>query len=71
MQMTTMLSRDGDLVPQLLWLSLGRDDDEAEEALYMLNPGLELYGPVLPAGITIKLPVLPELMPTTVVNIWD
>ncbi|QMV14722.1 tail protein X [Vibrio spartinae] len=69
--MRTILSRNGDLVPQLLWLSLGRDDDEAEEALYLINPGLALYGPVLPAGVEIKLPILPELVPTMTVNIWD
>ncbi|KUI98976.1 MULTISPECIES: tail protein X [Vibrio] len=69
--MRTVVSRDGDLVPQLLWLSLGRDDDEAEEALYMVNPGLALYGPVLPAGVEIKLPILPEPVPTRVMNIWD
>jgi phage tail protein X len=48
-----------------------RDDDAAEEALYSLNPGLEQYGPILPAGINIKLPVLVAKTPVKVVNVWD
>ena len=47
------------------------DDDEAEEALYDLNPGLEQYGPVLPAGIEITLPELSAPAPAKVVNVWD
>jgi phage tail protein X len=67
----TVRSRDGDTVSQILWLALGREDDEAEEALYELNPGLEQYGPVLPAGINIKLPELEDPAPAEVVNVWD
>jgi len=47
------------------------DDDNTEEALYKLNPGLEEYGPVLPAGIEIVLPELSPPEPAKVVNIWD
>ena len=64
-------SRDGDTVSLILWLALQRDDDEAEEALYDINPGLEQYGPVLPAGIDIVLPELSATEPTKVVNVWD
>jgi phage tail protein X len=71
MQVSTIRSRDGDIVQQLLWIALGRDDDEAEEALYALNPGIELYGPVLPAGVEIELPELSESPAEQVVNIWD
>lgn len=69
--MTTILSRDGDTLPQLLLLHIGRDDDEAEEATYKLNPGLEGYGPILPASVEIILPTLTTPEPKTVVNIWD
>lgn len=69
--MNTIRSRDGDSVPLILWQQMQRDDDEAEEALYRLNPGLEQYGPILPAGIEIRLPELAAKTPTKVVNVWD
>ena len=69
--MNAVLSRDGDTASQILWLVLSREDDEAEEALYELNPGLEQYGPVLPAGINIKLPDLEDPAPAELVNVWD
>lgn len=69
--MRVVRSRDGDTVSQVLWLVSGRNDDEAEEALYEVNPGLEQYGPVLPEGVEIKIPEFPEKAPERVVNIWD
>ncbi|WP_394179592.1 tail protein X [Marinomonas posidonica] len=69
--MTTIRSRDGDTISNILWMSLGRNDDEAEEALFELNPGLEAHGPVLPAGIVITLPIMAEKAPDSVVNLWD
>ena len=69
--MSTVRSRDGDTVSLILWLALNRNDDEAEEALYALNPALEQYGPVLPAGVEINLPELSDPAPAKVVNVWD
>lgn len=69
--MSTIRSRDGDSVALILWQQLQRDDDEAEEALYQLNPGLEQYGPILPALIEVKLPELAAKTPDKVVNVWD
>ncbi|ADZ91117.1 phage tail protein [Marinomonas mediterranea] len=69
--MKTIRSRDGDTISNILLLGLGRNDDEAEEALFEQNPGLEQHGPVLPAGVVIFLPTMPEKAPETVVNIWD
>lgn len=71
MQVSTIRSRDGDSVSLILWQQLQRDDDEAEEALYQLNPGLEQYGPILPAGIEVTLPELAAKTPDKVVNVWD
>ncbi|WP_272642812.1 tail protein X [Marinomonas mediterranea] len=51
--MKTIRSRDGDTISNILLLGLGRNDDEAEEALFEQNPGLEQHGPVLPAGVII------------------
>lgn len=39
--MTTIRSRDGDTISNILWIALKRNDDQAEEALFELNPGLE------------------------------
>lgn len=71
MQVSTIRSRDGDSVALILWQQLQRDDDEAEEALYQLNPGLEQYGSILPAGIEVTLPELAAKTPDKVVNVWD
>mgnify|MGYP000042640327 CR=1 FL=1 len=69
--MRKVLSRDGDTVPLVLWLSLGRSDDEVEEEFYRLNPGVESYGPVLPKGVELKLPDSVRVEPAKVVNVWD
>ncbi|MCS6237155.1 phage tail protein [Shewanella baltica] len=69
--MSTIRSRDGDSVALILWQQMKRDDDDAEEALYRLNPGLEQYGPILPAGLEITLPELTDKTPAKVVNVWD
>lgn len=69
--MTTIRSRDGDTISNILWIALKRNDDQAEEALFELNPGLEVYGPVLPAGVLIEIPTLPNKAAETVTNIWD
>ncbi|WP_206074136.1 tail protein X [Pseudoalteromonas rubra] len=64
-------SRDGDTVPGILQQVTGRCDDEVEDTLYACNPGLEMHGPILPAGIEIKIPELPEAQPKKAVNLWD
>lgn len=69
--MKTVKSRAGDTVGLLLHIHLGRDDDEVEQALFEVNPGLAKHGPILPAGVDI---VLPELAPPPVrkvVQVWD
>ncbi|KAA5843937.1 phage tail protein [Pseudomonas chlororaphis] len=62
----------GDSVNLLLYRELGRSDDAAEDALWRLNPGLAEHGPVLPAGLWVKLPEL-ETRPVlaTPVSAWD
>jgi len=62
----------GDSVNLLLFRELGRSDDEAEEALWRLNPTLAEQGPVLPAGIWVTLPEL-EAQPgaKAPMSAWD
>ena len=74
--MKTLRSREGDSISLILWMGLKRTDDEAERALYNLNPHLTQYGPILPAGILITLPALSQqaqeqTQTDSVVNIWD
>lgn len=62
----------GDTVNVLLYRTLGRSDDEAEEALWALNPGLADYGPSLPAGVQVVIPEIAD-KPTAAkaVSVWD
>lgn len=62
----------GDSVAVLLYRELGRCDDEAEEALWLINPGLAEYGPVLPAGVLVAMPELAEkAQKAKPVSPWD
>lgn len=62
----------GDTANVLLYRVLGRSDDEAEEALWRLNPDLAEHGTVLPAGVYV---VIPELVDKPAaeraVSVWD
>jgi phage tail protein X len=69
--MKSVVSKAGDSVGLLAHLHLGRDDDETEEAIYDSNPGLAKYGPVLPSGVTVLIPDMPEAPLAKAVNIWD
>lgn len=70
--MRSVRSIAGDTVNQLLYRSLGRSDDAAEEALWLLNPELAEFGPVLPAGVSVVLPELVEKVAAVApVLAWD
>ena len=67
-------TNDGDTISNVLFAYLGRDDDEVEEALFALNPHLNvLIGTeaTLPSNISIKLPEVIEPEQAKVVNVWD
>lgn len=62
----------GDTANLLLYRELGRSDDEAEEALWALNPGLADLGVSLPAGVQVTLPELAsQPVQTKVLTAWD
>lgn len=70
--MRSVRSIAGDTVNQLLYRSLGRSDDAAEEALWLLNPELAEFGAVLPAGVSVVLPELVEKVAAVApVLAWD
>ena len=62
----------GDSVNLLLYREIGRADDEAEEAFWLVNEGLAEHGPALPAGLWVNLPELPQ-RPAQIapVSAWD
>lgn len=70
--MTTVTAREGELVDELCWRTLGRTEKVTEMTLE-LNPGLAALGPRLPAGLEVVLPDLPEtsLPVREVVQLWD
>lgn len=69
--MKSVKTRAGDTVGLLLFKHLGRDDDEAEQVLFDINPGLAKHGPVLPAGIDVIIPDLAPPPVRKVVRAWD
>jgi phage tail protein X len=48
----------GDTANLLLYRELGRSDDAAEEAFWLVNPGLAEFGPALPGDMWVILPEL-------------
>ena len=48
----------GDTANTLLYRELGRSDDAAEEAFWLVNPDLAECGTVLSAGVRVALPEL-------------
>ena len=48
----------GDTVNLLLYRELSRSDDAAEEAMWLVNPGLAEHGPALPGDMWVFLPEL-------------
>ncbi len=54
----------GDMVDQICWRHYGNHHSQTVAALLEANHGLADYGPLLPAGVVIELPDLPE--PTTI-----
>ena len=68
--MTPYETRDGDVIDQICRAHYGPRPG-AVEAVLRANPGLATRGVVLPAGITIQLPDLPDPDAIAVVRLWD
>lgn len=66
----TYLTRDGDTLDWICWRHYQRQSG-AVEAVLEANPGLVDFGPILPAGLTITLPDLPQASTQPVVRLWD
>jgi phage tail protein X len=62
----------GDTANLLLFRELGRSDDAAEEAFWLVNQGLAEHGATLPAGLWVFLPELLEAAQQGApVTAWD
>ncbi|MEQ9132642.1 MAG: tail protein X [Salinisphaeraceae bacterium] len=68
----TYRTKAGDMVDEICWLHYGRSRGTMEIVLEA-NPGLAAYGPVLPAGVVITLPVVeaPDAKLDPVKNPWS
>ena len=53
----TYRTQAGDMLDEICWLYYGRTHGTVERVLEA-NPGLADYGPVLPAGVLVTLPVI-------------
>lgn len=69
--MATYLTKDGDMIDAICWRHYAKGQQPlAVERVYLSNPGLAEFGPVLAAGMTINLPELPNPEATPILRIW-
>ncbi len=64
----TYITRDGDMVDAIAFERYGEHGSEA--AVLAANPGLADHGPILPAGLVIKLPAVATPMATATTKLW-
>ena len=67
----TYLTRDGDTVDLIAWRYYGRQDGQVVEQVLDANRGLADHGPVLPPGLSVLLPDIPEPEQVQGVRLWD
>lgn len=69
---TTYQTRDGDTLDLVCFDHYGKEAvNQSVVAVLEANPGLADYGPVLPAGIAIILPVWSAQSQTTSEALWE
>jgi phage tail protein X len=68
--MDRYVTKDGDSVDLICWRVYGQQASAAE-AVLAANPGLAARGPVLEAGIVVRLPDAPKTNPSTTIRLWD
>lgn len=65
------VTADGDMVDLIAYRYYGKHAKNTE-AIFEANPGLAGLGPVLPAGVAVKLPQMPQPSSTTPFRqLWD
>jgi phage tail protein X len=66
----TYITRQFDEVDAICHAYYGRTQ-QTVEAVLLVNPGLADMAPILPEGLAILLPDIPEPSVSEVVRIWD
>jgi len=64
------ITKTNDMVDAICRAQYG-DEHAYTEAVLAANPGLAARGPILPAGLTIQLPVFAEEPSETTIKLWD
>ncbi|MDP1644760.1 MAG: tail protein X [Thiobacillus sp.] len=64
-----IITRDGDVLDDLVWRHYGRSD--ALAAVLEANPQLAQLPPVLTAGLVVNLPDLPQPLEAPVIRLWS
>lgn len=64
-------SSDGDTVDYIAWKHYGTQAGQITEQVLAANPGLAAYGPLLPAGVVITLPVVDKVSKVQGTRLWD
>lgn len=66
----TYITADGDTLDYIAWQHYGDNASRQLERVLAMNSGLAIQGPVYPAGLAIKLPVL-DAEPVIGVRLWS
>ncbi len=66
----TYTTSDGDTVDYVAWKHYGTTEGRVTEQLLEANCGLADYGPTLPAGVEITMPVIAPASKAEGVRLW-
>ncbi len=64
------LTSDGDTADLIAWRQYQSRDGRVTERLLEANPGLADLGPILPAGVSVFLPVIETPAKSEGVRLW-
>lgn len=70
MSTLTYISQAGDTVDYIAWRHYGQTAGRVTEQVLEANRGLADYGPFLPAGVPVVVPVLSVSAPQQEVVLW-
>lgn len=65
------VSKDDDVLDQIIFNHYGNTRNGQVETVLAANRGLAALGPVLEAGVRIRLPDLVDTAPTETISLWD
>lgn len=68
---TTIFTAAGDTVDHICWRHYGATANQVVEQVLAANPGLADLGPLLPAGIEVRLPAIIQPGQSKGLRLWD